>query len=1059
MEVNRCLNCMEEIEDAVCPKCGYNHYKVYEQSPMALKVNTVLYGRYLVGRMLGQGGFGMTYIGFDLLLNIKVAIKEYFPMGSVSRDNTISNLLQWNLSKDQEEQWREGCENFLKEARKMAKLDSISGIVRVRDTFYENQTAYIIMDYIEGITLKKYLESNGTMDYINCINMLSPMMSSLNKVHEHGLIHRDISPDNMMVMGDGSLMLLDLGAAKDVSTGREGMSQLVTKKGFSPAEQYMESGSVGPWTDVYAFCATMYYCMYGRLIPEAMERLMDDNLAFPPLPNGTELPDDIKETLRAGMAVHPENRIQTMGELIGRMAPYIASPTQDVYTSMQMYGASLHTDKKNNKKNKKDKKKLAKILIPVFSVMLVAVISVLLFLFRPWEPKIKMLGNTNSNILNDGGFAIKDKEYEYYLDHNNNISVCKYDESAGHFYLDTATIVAENAMYINIGKNKVYFLQDDGTGNIKLCDMDFDGSNVSVIQDGLKTSMLLQYALLSNGDEYLYFITLNDDETSTVLKRYDIKKKKTEIVINDDLCWYNLYKDSIYYTTFTDDNKMNLKKSNLKGKHEKILDKDNYYSYGFIENDKIFLYSITEGAMCVLDLKGKQQKVFYDAKMDINNFTFAYGDGWIYYVNSDDSSIYHIREDGTANSELFGGRYIISICYAMDNLWLQEGTYDADGNLKLLRSYVCYKDGSSVIVLDDADVMTTDDGLLYRQDGSTLVICGYVGDSYIVEIPYEIDGVPVYDIDTDQLPQGHEYYLSADESDFKYNTSTDGNGIVITKYTGSMTKFIIPNELDGKPVVEIGEGAFENSDVADIVISENIKIIGNNAFNECSDLTKVYFKEGLEEIGEYAFGSTGLTEVEFPESLTSIEHGSFYDTDITEVFIPKNVVHILNTSFAMSPVKNINVDPDNTIITSEDGVVYSKDKKSLILVPDGKEGSFVIPAYVEELGSGSFLYCNGITEVSVEPGSKLQKVGLTFVGCDSLEKIDFSNGGTDFESGVIYQCYNVKELYFSPDVTVIPSEFFYENDFPSTLSKVSYGSGCDCQTQWPEGVEVIIADE
>ena len=216
MEVNRCLNCMEETEDAVCPKCGFNYYKIYEQPPMVLKPNTVLYGRYLVGKMIGQGGFGMTYIGFDLLLNIKVCIKEYYPMGNVSRDSSVSNIIQWNFTTNQEEQWKEGCESFLKEARKMAKLDSISGIVRVRDTFYENQTAYIIMDFIEGKTLKQYLFETGTMDYGTCINMLAPMMNSLSKVHGQGLIHRDISPDNMMVTKDGSLMLLDLGAAKDV---------------------------------------------------------------------------------------------------------------------------------------------------------------------------------------------------------------------------------------------------------------------------------------------------------------------------------------------------------------------------------------------------------------------------------------------------------------------------------------------------------------------------------------------------------------------------------------------------------------------------------------------------------------------------------------------------------------------------------------------------------------------------------------------------------------------------------------------------------------------------
>ena len=699
MEVNRCLNCMEETEDAVCPKCGFNYYKIFEQPPMVLNPGTILDGRYLVGKMIGQGGFGMTYIGFDLLLNIKVCIKEYYPMGNVSRDNSVSNMIYWNYTTNQEEQWKEGCESFLKEARKMAKLDSIPGIVRVRDTFYENQTAYIIMDFIEGKTLKQHLFEMGTQDYVTCINMLAPMMKSLSRVHGQGLIHRDISPDNMMVTKDGSLMLLDLGAAKDVSNSREGMSQLVTKRGFSPAEQYMESGSVGPWTDVYAFCATMYYCMYGKLIPEAMERLMQDTLTFPPFPNGTELPEDVKETFTDGMAVLAENRIQSMDELLARLAPYITAPDQDILNVVQNY--SITTEAKKKKKKKAKKKKLAIILIPVFSVMLIAVAAVLLFLFKPWLPKVQKLGNSNSNMLNDGGLLIKTKEYEYFLDHNKNLRMCIYDRYNGCFYVDSSVTVAENAMYINQGKNKIYFMQDDGTNSVKIYSMDFDGSNLKVLAEGLDTSMLMQYALLSNGKEYLYYITMNDNGTSPVLNRCDAKTGKIETVIKDDMCWYNLDGKYIYYTAFDESNKIFLKRATLDGKHSKILNNDKYFCYGFIENDSIFIYSLSDKAMYVLDMKGNKKTVLYDAPMDTRSFTFAYGDGWIYYMNEKEGGVYRIREDGTANTDLIEGKTFISICFDSDELWLQECRYDEDGNSTNIQSFICYKDGTSVIPIGE----------------------------------------------------------------------------------------------------------------------------------------------------------------------------------------------------------------------------------------------------------------------------------------------------------------------------------------------------------------------
>ena len=329
MEIRRCVNCMEEITEEVCPYCGY-HASGAEQASYGLKRNTILHGRYLVGNMLGQGGFGITYIGFDMMLNIKVAIKEYYPMGYVSRDCTQSNRIVWGTTKNGQTAPQRGCEEFLKEARRMAQIDVLPEIVRVRDTFMDNNTAYIVMDYVQGQTLKAFLLQNGVMGFAECVGMLLPLMRSLAEVHKRGMIHRDISPDNIMVETDGKLRLLDLGSAKELNLNDSGNSQLVTKKGFSPVEQCLEGGRVGTWTDVYALCATIYYCITGKLAPDSLERMASDKdlLSF----DGQmkePLGEKAKTVLRRGLAVKSENRIQTVEELIDGLEKAVREKPDD----------------------------------------------------------------------------------------------------------------------------------------------------------------------------------------------------------------------------------------------------------------------------------------------------------------------------------------------------------------------------------------------------------------------------------------------------------------------------------------------------------------------------------------------------------------------------------------------------------------------------------------------------------------------------------------------------------------------------------------------------------
>ncbi len=331
--MKRCTKCMEELTEGVrfCPNCGFEQDSA-AQPPNALKRGTMLHDRYYIGNVIGQGGFGITYVGWDVTLEMKVAVKEYFPSGSASRTNSFSNQIQWDFTGDGKANWSEGMDRFLKEARKMAKLDSVPAIVRVRDAFGENQTAYIVMDFVEGDTLKKYLLSHGVLRHEECMALLSPILDSLAVIHDRGFIHRDISPDNIMLQPDGSARLLDMGAAVDIRANDGHASMAVVKRNFSAPEQYMEAESLGSWTDVYAMAATFYYCLTGKVAPEALEREFKKTpLYFDP---GLNIPAHVIGALSDGLELDAKNRIQDMREFKRRLTV----PVDDIAPTMPFQG-------------------------------------------------------------------------------------------------------------------------------------------------------------------------------------------------------------------------------------------------------------------------------------------------------------------------------------------------------------------------------------------------------------------------------------------------------------------------------------------------------------------------------------------------------------------------------------------------------------------------------------------------------------------------------------------------------------------------------------------------
>lgn len=313
----RCLGCMKiKKQHPICEHCGF--HEGTENLPYQLTMGTILRGQYLVGKVLGQGGFGITYMGWDLSLETPIAIKEYYPNGIVNRENTLT--VEVNDSGTMGELFRQNRDRFLREARILARLSNVPGIVRVHNLFAENNTAYIVMEFVEGIDLRQYIKRRGTCLRVEeAFRFLMPVMEALQKVHGAGLVHRDISPDNIMIQSDGTVKLVDFGAARNIGqTDINGMpsqsTEAILKHGFAPLEQYRRRGNLGPWTDVYALCATLYYCLTGKVPADAPERIMgDDNVDWTRIPGLSEQQIQI---LGNGMEIMPDKRIASVEKLL-----------------------------------------------------------------------------------------------------------------------------------------------------------------------------------------------------------------------------------------------------------------------------------------------------------------------------------------------------------------------------------------------------------------------------------------------------------------------------------------------------------------------------------------------------------------------------------------------------------------------------------------------------------------------------------------------------------------------------------------------------------------------
>lgn len=319
MKMVRCLNCMEIFDETfgVCPHCGFipgtPPREAYHLCP-----GTVLRERYVVGTTVGFGGFGITYRAWDKVLDKKVAVKEFYPNGVVNRIPEEKEVIVYSGNRANE--FQGGKVRFLAEARNMARFNTHENIVNVYEFFEENNTAYIVMEFLEGVSYKQYIAANGgTVSVDVSVNVALSVLDALKEIHRVKIIHRDISPDNifMVPVEAGTdrykVKLIDFGAARFASGQEEKTLSIILKPGYAPPEQYRSRSRQGPWTDIYAVGAVLYRSVTGKIPDESVNRMVEDHVVSPNV-LVPELPQHLNDCIMRAIALNQELRFQNVDQ-------------------------------------------------------------------------------------------------------------------------------------------------------------------------------------------------------------------------------------------------------------------------------------------------------------------------------------------------------------------------------------------------------------------------------------------------------------------------------------------------------------------------------------------------------------------------------------------------------------------------------------------------------------------------------------------------------------------------------------------------------------------------
>ena len=364
-----CPFCMSEVQASdCCPQCGKDVH--YAGDPTHLPAGFALQGHhaYVLGAAIGQGGFGVTYIAWDNTINRRVAVKEYFPTYCSSRmaGHSVSAY------RGQEEVYQKGKERFLDEARMLKSLSDLKSVVDVLDFFEANNSAYLVMEFLDGLSLKEHIQQTGKLPAQQFLKQTGSMMEDMEKMHRRGVVHRDIAPDNIIMLSSGQMKLIDFGAARSY-VGDKSMT-VVVKKGFAPVEQYMRKGSNAS-TDVYALAATIYYCITGIVPPDSAERQYGEAQLIAPSLLGADLLPHQEQALERALEIQPRDRTQSVADFMKALEA--AKPAAKNAEEVSSKSAVKETE--NRRTRQKEEKNTRWWILAVAAVLILSVGIAVLF--------------------------------------------------------------------------------------------------------------------------------------------------------------------------------------------------------------------------------------------------------------------------------------------------------------------------------------------------------------------------------------------------------------------------------------------------------------------------------------------------------------------------------------------------------------------------------------------------------------------------------------------------------------------------------------------------------
>lgn len=346
-----CPGCMQHLKDSntTCPHCGYPEKRLTVKD--SLPVFSILAGKYLLGAPLGKGGFGITYIAMHLPDEKIVAIKEFFPANLAVRDTDNETVVPADDTKAV--YYRTGMKSFSEEGRILYLLSDIEHVVHVAEQIQANNTTYLVMEYVPGISLKKYMKQQQKLfSEQETLTLMQPILIAMQAMHQKGILHRDISPENLMLSPDNTLTLIDFGAARTFSRSDDDNLTVILKRGYAPEEQYHSNSRQGPWTDLYAVCAVMYQMLTGILPQEASARAEEDHLTPISRIEGLSLSPSTCAALEKGLQMDSMERYPDIGALMKVLYPAKKEAAREITDNSPKETQEMDASEKNAERPK-----------------------------------------------------------------------------------------------------------------------------------------------------------------------------------------------------------------------------------------------------------------------------------------------------------------------------------------------------------------------------------------------------------------------------------------------------------------------------------------------------------------------------------------------------------------------------------------------------------------------------------------------------------------------------------------------------------------------------------